>query len=705
MTWIIKESDFPADAHPDLLSTIFTVGNGHTCTRGTGGEEGLEAFRGMYVAGLYTRAPGGLNYYLTGPDWLSARLTVGGKPARCTESTRTLDMKRGLLTRTATFKAGSALVELTERRFCSLKFLTLLGQEISLTVKGGADQVALELGCDGDVRNHRAKYYQPGEFPNCDEHGLKLADIESADSGPGGFHVALLSRQNRIRIGLAGVVRQSAGPECRRTDGVFDGTRAGATFELPTDARDQTFTFEKLCRFVADVDQDARPAAAFDPDNFQRQLRKQDFADALADSEQQWADFWAVADVQVEGDATARLAQRAVRFALWSTRIAACRNDGLASIAAKNLTGDWYRGAVFWDMEMYQIPLLSAVAPELGANHVRYRARRLDAARTLAAQDGLDGARFPWHSYWTGLEEPIRLGGFHGQQLHLNVAVPWGILYHHALTGDHKLLLDDGALAVLLEQAKFWASVFEIESDGRAHLRDVQGADEVHKHVDDNAYTNLGAAEVLRATADLLDSLAGEHGDAVARTRAACGVTDEMPAAWRDLADKIYLPTVDHAPGVLAQFDGFDRYAEPSEAVIATKGEGTDKTNKQADTLMVWQAFGAGYDRHDLGANFAWHASLCNQTSSLSMCTHALLAARLGRLKTAMKLFVDAAGVDLADSYGNTRHGIHGAGQGGIWMAVVMGFGGLEVNVLGGEPAVRITPMLSAWTWRRRCSR
>jgi trehalose/maltose hydrolase-like predicted phosphorylase len=55
MTWTIDQNSLPYD-HPDFLSTIFTVGNGAACTRGTLASDDVSRFRGVYVSGLYTRA-------------------------------------------------------------------------------------------------------------------------------------------------------------------------------------------------------------------------------------------------------------------------------------------------------------------------------------------------------------------------------------------------------------------------------------------------------------------------------------------------------------------------------------------------------------------------------------------------------------------------------------------------------------------------
>ena len=673
MTWTIDEADLPTTER-DCLSTIFTVGNGRICTRGTLGEERFEAFRGTYVSGLYTRAGYGLIYLLMAPDWLCAYAAVATGRCACAASRRTLDMRTGVLTRSATFRRGDTELAVTERRFCSLADPSLLCQRLEVQVLRGADAVDVMLGIDGEVRNHPAKYYAPGQLPNVDATGMRLSEIEALHADEATCRVILRSRQSGRRVGMAGVIRQVAGEALPRMDGCADG-RAGTIFQVPAGSTGRRYAFEKLVRFDADFD--GGGAWTFDAPGAAERPAGETFDSAEAASTQAWAAFWQAADVEIDGD---EAAQRAVRFAVYSTRIAAPDDGGRSSLGAKNLTGDWYRGAVFWDMELYQFPLLTAVAPELARNHVRYRARRLDAARVLAAQDGYDGARFPWHSYGTGLEEPPVLGGFLYQQVHLNAAVPWAILHYWHMTGDAATFADHG-LEVLLEQCRYWASRATEGPAGVFHVRGVCGPDEIHPFVDDNAYTNRMAAVLLRYAASLASRPPAELAPAVKAVLARTGVTVEDLAQWRRIADGMCVPALPGS-GVPAQFAGFEALAEPSPAVVEQEGPGRDKTCKQADVLMLFQVlpmderFGTG----DAAACYAEYAPLCTQTSSLSLCTHALVAARLGRLRDAMRYFEAAAGVDLADSFGNTRHGIHGAGEGGVWMAVVQGFGGLALD-------------------------
>ena len=70
------------------------------------------------------------------------------------------------------------------------------------------------------------------------------------------------------------------------------------------------------------------------------------------------------------------------------------------------------------------------------------------------------------------------------------------------------------------------------------------------------------------------------------------------------------------------------------------------------------------------------------------------MAIRLGDAEKALEFFRENASLDLDNSHGNTRDGIHAANMGGAWMAFVQGFGGF----IPGRDAPGFTPRLpSDW--------
>jgi alpha,alpha-trehalose phosphorylase len=71
---------------------------------------------------------------------------------------------------------------------------------------------------------------------------------------------------------------------------------------------------------------------------------------------------------------------------------------------------------------------------------------------------------------------------------------------------------------------------------------------------------------------------------------------------------------------------------------------------------------------------FDYYDALTTGDSSLSECIQAVAAVDAGKYRSAEEYLVDAAAVDLADTAGNLRDGVHVASAGGTWMAVVHGF-------------------------------
>ena len=104
--------------------------------------------------------------------------------------------------------------------------------------------------------------------------------------------------------------------------------------------------------------------------------------------------FWAGANVEIEGDADI---QQAVRFALFQILQAGARGER-RPIPAKGLTGPGYDGQVFWDTEIFVLPVLTLTQPHATADALRWRYSILDKARERARELGLRGAAFPWRT-------------------------------------------------------------------------------------------------------------------------------------------------------------------------------------------------------------------------------------------------------------------------------------------------------------------
>ena len=87
--------------------------------------------------------------------------------------------------------------------------------------------------------------------------------------------------------------------------------------------------------------------------------------------------------------------------------------------------------------------------------------------------------------------------------------------------------------------------------------------------------------------------------------------------------------------------------------------------------------------------------------SSLSRAMHALVAARLGDAEMALHYLHETAAVDLSPD-ADAAGGVHIAGLGGLWQAVMAGFVGLDLmgDMLGISP--RLPPQWQGLSFQVR---
>jgi alpha,alpha-trehalose phosphorylase len=396
--------------------------------------------------------------------------------------------------------------------------------------------------------------------------------------------------------------------------------------------------------------------------------------DGLLEEQRAYLDeFWAGADVELEGDAEL---QQAVRFALFHTLQAGARVDGRA-IAAKGLTGPGYDGHCFWDTESFVLPVLTYTAPSAVAHALRWRHRTLPTARERAAQLGLRGAAFPWRTisgrecsaYW-----PAGTAAFH-----IGADIADAVARYQAATGDEDFAEQIGT-ELLVETARLWRSLGHHDSGGRFHIDGVTGPDEYSSIADNNVYTNLMAQRNLRNAAAAVE----RHPARAAEL----GVDAEEAASWRDAAIGMIVP-YDADLGVHPQAEGFTRHAhwdfahtEPDQYPLLLNFPYFDlyrkQVVKQADLVLALYARGDAFTPEQKARNFAYYESLTVRDSSLSACTQAVVAAEVGQLELAYDYFGEAALMDIGDLEHNTSDGLHIASMAGAWIAAVAGFGGMR---------------------------
>jgi trehalose/maltose hydrolase-like predicted phosphorylase len=223
-------------------------------------------------------------------------------------------------------------------------------------------------------------------------------------------------------------------------------------------------------------------------------VRQLGWRGVIAEHEAAWTSRWQCSDVEIDGDAKA---QRALRFALYHLNSAANPADEHVSIAARALTGDDYRGHVFWDTEIYLLPFYTLTWPQAARALLMYRFHTLDAARAKASRLGWRGALYAWESAATGAETaPEHATGPDGQPVeilagkeeqHVSADIAYAVWQYWLANED---FLRDAGAEILLETGRFWASRAQLEADGRRHIRGVIGPDEYHDNIDDNAFTN-----------------------------------------------------------------------------------------------------------------------------------------------------------------------------------------------------------------------
>lgn len=679
--WSLRETSLDLDVLPQSES-VFALSNGHVGWRGNLDEGEPHGLPGTYLNGVYERHPlpyaeAGYGYPEVGETLINVtngkvvRLLVDDEPfdlryGRLVSHERVLDLRSGLLHRTCEWTSpsgrtvrvrSSRLVSFTQRSVAAVAYeVEAVDAEMRVVVQselvaneelpaGGGDPRVAAI-TDAPLRGEE-NFAQDTRLRllHCTEHsGLRVAAAaDHTVNGPDNTRSSCESGPDVARFTVTALL-----------------------------APGQSLRVEKLVAYGWSGER-SRPAVRDQVEAALVAARTTGWGGLVAEQREYLDQFWAGADVEIDGDAEI---QQAVRVAMFHVLQAGARGEERA-ISAKGLTGNGYDGHCFWDTETFVLPVLTYTAPDAVAAALRWRQSTLPAARERAAQLGLAGAAFPWRTidgrecsgYW-----PAGTAAFH-----VNADIADAATRYVAVSGDERFERDT-AVELLVETARLWRSLGHHDREGRFHLDGVTGPDEYSAVADDNLFTNLMAQANLRDAADLAE----RHRDQAA----ALGVDEEETAAWRDAAEAMSIP-YNEALGVHEQAAGFTGHQLWDFA--ATRADQyplllhfpyfdlyRKQVVKQADLVLAMFLRGDAFDDEQKARNFAYYEKLTVRDSSLSAGTQAIIAAEVGHLRLAFDYLGEAALMDLEDLEHNTRDGLHIASLANTWLALVAGFGGLR---------------------------
>ena len=450
-------------------------------------------------------------------------------------------------------------------------------------------------------------------------------------------------------------------------------------------------------------------------------LKTANFDALLRTHTNNWENIWSVGKVELTGDDIAR---DTLNYSLYHLNSIAPRHRDDLSIPARGLSGQTYKGAIFWDSEMFILDYFLYTQPEVARSMVRYRIETLPGALEKAKSYGWEGAFYAWESQEGGYDgcsdynvtdvftgRPMRTF-FKDKQVHISSAVARAIMQYVAVTGDTKLLAEGGARTVL-ECARFYYSLLlKRATSDRWEIHDVIGPDEYHERVNNNAYTNKMAQATIFWACQAAKLLKEADPDAYWTFCAQTGAEELLPKL-EDASRQLYIPSP-NGDGVIEQFDGYfdledtsvdtvrSRLLDPREYWGGAYGVASHtQVIKQADVVTMLEFFHNDYPRSVLKANWDYYSPRTEHGSSLSACMYALLACRCGDAVSAYPFFLKSAKADW-DGGGKQWAGLvyiggtHPAAAGGAWKVLAQGFAGLEVT----EDGAKVNPCLPE-EWER----
>lgn len=704
MSWSISNQGLSAESLLNLES-IFALGNGYLGVRGNF-EEGyadpkLSSIRGTYLNAFHDvidipygeklyAFPGTQQKLVNVIDSQSVNLYLGEDEeafALTDDSAlsyeRTLHMDKGYSERIIHYRSPSGKeIKLRFRRVVSFTHKELFALEIRIEPVNFRGKIKVISRLNGDVSN----YANPNDPRVAAGHSKRLSVI-----GCGMQEDCLYVEDETMASSL-----RTACVSRHDWDGSWKvEARAGATEGWVTAVAELSgpiglTKWNVYTDTLRHKDNLAAVGVAL-----HQSLREMSFEDLLEQQRRYLESFWKTSDIVIEND---QRLQEGIRFNLYQLLQSAGRDEH-SNISAKGLSGEGYEGHYFWDTEIYMFPVFLMTSPELAKQLLLYRYSKLDQARARAREMGhAKGALYPWRTI-SGTE----CSSFFPSgtaQYHISADVAYSYTQYLLAEEDDDFLLRYGA-EVLFETARLWIEIGHYY-EGRFHIDDVTGPDEYTCVVNNNYYTNVMAKHNLKWAHMSFHRLKHYDEKGFRELCARLQVTEAEADGWLRAAEAMLLP-YDERLGINPQDDSFLR-----KAVWDFANTPPDKhplllhyhpltlyryqVCKQADTVLAHFLLEDEQSEETIHRSYDYYEAITTHDSSLSSCIFSIMASKVGYSDKAYAYFNETARLDLDNTHGNTKDGLHMANMGGTWMAIVYGFAGTRLK----ESGLSLSPQIPA---------
>jgi len=681
--WLIKEEGWVRSLLR-VREAQLALGNGFLGSRAVLEEIPYDAQPGTYIAGVYDRIGSQVAELVNLPNPFNFKIMIDGEKLGVVtmdvvEHRRILNLRHGLLCRHTVFQdRKKRKYDYQTLRFVSMQDKNIGVMQIIFTPLDDGVEVSIETGIDTSVYNVRTvnegrkKHFRVKEVGQFENEGYLIVETF------GKLHTVIFR---------SGFYYETKGKKILAKDNIF---------ELKL-RKNQTVVFTKIFHVEAVLKGENLDKKKKLSEKKFRKAFQSSFDCLLRRHIRAWEGLWNVAEVSIWGDPEV---EKKFRFNIYHMLICGPKDNGSSSIGARALTGEGYRGHIFWDTEIFLLPFYLYTLPDVAKNMLLYRYRRLDAARVIAKKYGFKGAMFPWESAGLGEEETPgwakdldgRIIRIHTGEMehHITADIAYAFYHYYNVTHDEKFLRDYG-YEVIFETARFWASRVEYNKKKKKYeIKQVIGPDEFHRDVNNNAFTNMMAKWNLVIAYNMFKRLRKLNIKVYRKLVQKIGLASKEATKWKNIAIRI---SINMGKGqVIEQFDGYFRkrmveitdWDENSVPIVSEKltPRDYDKTQlvKQADVIMLLYLLSDVFSNKTKRENYAYYIDRTIHKSSLSLPVYARMAIDVGDRSRGYRFFHTALRTDISNIHNNTNEGIHAACMGGTWQVLINGFAGVKIQ-------------------------